>query len=850
MEKLQQLYNGLKESGDVTVGFDEFASYYSNPENKQALYGGLKELGDVTVPFEEFDSYYFGGEKKKTQPQAGGGVLLPASSQQSGMVSGVTPTTEVSVAVESPAPEADAFKMGEVYQQFRNLAGQSREAAEKNKQLAARGNLEAVKKEREANQWRYHGMDDKQREEAYAAEDARAIARAQELATQPLTTTLLEHYQAKFPGTGTDAREIDHISKRLKGTPEGAALEAKLQTIYKRTDPNDSEQLENAVLDAKEAVFNMVAPSAKDSGIWDDYAKTNANFADYNPQGYHRRLERKIEAQYGNAGMPKDVAYKKLIDGTLDNGVMDDARTMEARLVAERDAKKADLARIEREGVPQLTLDKAKADLENADQAVKAMESQRLADVDQTISDLKEQLAMTSPPRPRVDIQADLDQAMKTRAGFINPNALVQAAYAKFQDDADAALPQGTQMEKLRKLYAEKEYDRQQTLRRIAEAEGRGGAVPFAMNEMLNTFGGLVGQTHNDDHRRLVQLEAELKDLAPIVFLNESPAVRDDMGGGFVKSLGKHAWNGLLSTMGGQGSPMSGTTRQQNALALERNLQIAGISPEALNDPSMLGIKDRTAEPGLTSGEFIGNTLGASGGLMFHILLAQEALGPIGIGSKIQGLVKAGKAALGTGKYGGAALALLGDAVESGLAYHTAGTFNLDNRDELSFMGGFFGGAAGSLGKNGFKGAKKAVAGVFGDKAADAAKVIINWGANRAGAGIGESFEETGQQLVQMWNQSNTGQEFWEKMGKQFGDFSELTKFYVSTLMMGAFMGGAHSDGLGKHLQEYADQQLAAMPPEDRQEAEQIADEIVSESEALIEGAQSEKDVTPASPET
>ena len=104
MEKLQQLYNGLKESGDVTVGFDEFASYYSNPENKQALYGGLKELGDVTVPFEEFDSYYFGGEKKKTQPQAGGGVLLPASSQQSGMVSGVTPTAKVSVAVESPAP--------------------------------------------------------------------------------------------------------------------------------------------------------------------------------------------------------------------------------------------------------------------------------------------------------------------------------------------------------------------------------------------------------------------------------------------------------------------------------------------------------------------------------------------------------------------------------------------------------------------------------------------------------------------------------------------------------------------------------------------------------------------------
>ncbi len=42
--------------------------------------------------------------------------------------------------------------------------------------------------------------------------------------------------------------------------------------------------------------------------------------------------------------------------------------------------------------------------------------------------------------------------------------------------------------------------------------------------------------------------------------------------------------------------------------------------------------------------------------------------------------------------HSGAVLALMGDAVESGINYKTAGTFSVDNADELSFMGGFFGG--------------------------------------------------------------------------------------------------------------------------------------------------------------
>ena len=64
---------------------------------------------------------------------------------------------------------------------------------------------------------------------------------------------------------------------------------------------------------------------------------------------------------------------------------------------------------------------------------------------------------------------------------------------------------------------------------------------------------------------------------------------------------------------------MSNTQRQQDALALARNLQIAGVSPEALNEPTMLGVKDRMEEPGFFSGEYLG---GLSGQLFRQPLLA------------------------------------------------------------------------------------------------------------------------------------------------------------------------------------------------------------------------------------
>lgn len=657
-------------------------------------------------------------------------------------------------------------------------------------------------------------------------------ATIERIESQPLSKRMADYYlNSVSPGAlkrveegrwGGDDLDVKALWDKVNSnSPEAAQIEAELQKIYKTVDPNDKRSVENAAIDAKQVMLSRMNPKTARKS-WDDLASTIANFEDYDPQGYHQRLNRQIVDRYKETGMDEREAYRNLMGATLDEGIMDEERTKEALLGYEVMNWKDAVVKAVRKGDGAM-VDFAGKKLEEAERAEAGLKNQRLAELDTDISELKGQLAMDSPPEYRSEIREKIKAAEAARAGFINPDARIKAAYAKYGDAAKQSMPDGTPMEQLRRLYAEIAWDRKQVAKRIWAAEGGDGPVEYALKNMANSFG---GGGHNDDHRRLVQLEAQLKDLAPIVFLNESPALSDDKAG-----FGTSAWNGLLNTIGGKGSPMSGTSRQEDALALARNLQIAGVTPEVLNDPSMAGIADRTKEPGLRDAEYWGNLLGTSGGLMFHIMMAQQGTGALGMGGAISKLI-------GAEKYGGAILPLLGDAVESGLNYKLAGMASVDNQDELSFMGGFFGGAAGSLGKNGFDGAKKAVAGVFGDKAGEAARVITDFGAQRLGSGIGESFEETGQQLVQMWNQSNTGQEFWDKFGKQFGDVPDLVKFYVSTMAMGMFMGGAHSDGLGKYMREYASDQLEGMPPAERRIAEDLTAQIEAESHDLIEGAQ------------
>jgi hypothetical protein len=924
MEKLQKVYDIFVRDGHISdpakTPFDKWAASFSDkPERQGELYDFLAEKKYVKQkPKDVWLGEAFGGltpEKKKPEAVVSSPVSGVAAKTASNgtlepiTVDGISPpfvsTPEIQAqkgAVNINAngtPLEPTIAETAIPTEMRAGSGvlstseQAKKEQEIQRQLpmeladvvkAQQGDAEAAQRnrqrERDKNPGRYYGLSEQEKLGLWKREDdqANALIADKKSNPQPLTTKMLDMYAAKTKavkvptiggvlnltdGTNRDERALQGLSSQLIGTPLGAELETRLQKIYKNTNLKDNDSVENAALDAKKAFFDLVGD--KDTEIWDDYAKSESNYNEYNASGFHSRLNNQIKSTYANAGITEKDAYQQLRMASLDRGVMDESRTQEAKLVEQLD-QQGEFLDLALESGDQSRIEKTKGNYNRTRNEIDQMRSSRLAGVDDEIAKLQRMLVSPSfTDEQKAQFKTGLDKLNGIKQGFINPKAIAEAKYALYEGQAKAAMPKGTPMQQLRKLYSELEYQRGVLMSRITKAEGEGGSARFAANEMINSIG---GGGHNDDHKRLIEIDAQLKDLAPIVYLNESPEVKahettfwEDVkniggkvasftggiplaiglatgaiqGGEETKSgFGSTAWSGLLNTMGGKGSPLSSTSKQEDAMALMQNLQVGGVSAEMLSDPTMGFLKERAKEPGLFDRSYVGNLFGTSGGLMFHLLLAAEGTKGLGLASALSSLTKAAN----LGKKGTTVLALLGDAIESGINYKTAGTFSVDNAEELTFAGGFLGGIAGGLGKMGVNKASKVIAKVFGDKATEAVKTIASWGARRAGAGVGESFEETGQQIVQLWNQSDTGEAFWEKIGKQFGNVSEVVKFYVSTFMMGAIMGPANSDGLGAHLSEYAEQQLASMTPKDRREAGAITEQVQAEQQALVESAQ------------
>jgi len=70
MDKLEQLYKGLFDSGDYTKSFDEFKAQFSNPEAIAKLHEGLIKSGDYTKSLEDFNNQFFSNIKKKDASQS------------------------------------------------------------------------------------------------------------------------------------------------------------------------------------------------------------------------------------------------------------------------------------------------------------------------------------------------------------------------------------------------------------------------------------------------------------------------------------------------------------------------------------------------------------------------------------------------------------------------------------------------------------------------------------------------------------------------------------------------------------------------------------------------------------
>lgn len=634
-----------------------------------------------------------------------------------------------------------------------------------------------------------------------------------------------------YEGAGDDRTAIE-LRNALQDDPEGVGkLRSQLERI--RSTPTEAIPTEKSNewkrLSAKQAIMDyVVAERGGWDQSWEDLARDEADFAQRNPVEHQKILRREKNDYYGDIGYTPERADERLIKNSIKHVFEEGSpRQREAELIVEEEslARRRDAA----------TTQAKKDALYEKFMAVRKerfdLQAEREAGLDQQIEQLENELAegyqgmgsKFGEAVTRTKMQ-QLAELKAQKRGFFDPTAQAKQVYTQMKDEIDqAGEAQDPPREKFRKYYAELVWEKQKLFDRIQRASGS------ETGDLLRELSGLTIRGWNDDEIRYKQVSDKLKALAPIVFFNESiKTKRVPMG-----IEGKEAIQGetpgeafdraFLDWMGGGGgigaAGVATSSPQQQAQAIYEAMAVAGIPQTALNPSEVSGLDKKSQEYGLSDPQFWTELSGTSLALLTQMGAGGAATKPAKIGKGIQ--------AVGTnllkGK-GKRVVNLFADAIESGASYEAAGTIFDNSSDELNFASGMFGGAAGSMGRGLVKGGSKTINNLFGNKAPEAMNKIMERGASLLGRGAGETAEEFTQELVQTWQSSDTGEQFWKSMGQKFGDFDDVEKFVISTFVMGMAMGAGHEGSAGSELLGEAQRQFETLDPQQQERTQQVFD--------------------------
>jgi hypothetical protein len=263
-----------------------------------------------------------------------------------------------------------------------------------------------------------------------------------------------------------------------------------------------------------------------------------------------------------------------------------------------------------------------------------------------------------------------------------------------------------------------------------------------------------------------------------------------------------------------------------------------GYTKEDLADPINLKDLEQRQNVSWVSAEGLGEILGPTAAIISELVvsnelgagilkigktaanvftIAEEGLGAVRLGDKIQQSYKVYEAAMQSNKVG----KYLWKAAEEGVKMESAGNIFGNAEDELNFTSGFVGGLAsealtGLLSNIPASKLLPIVNGIFGSRADDAIAVFKKMGA-LSSRGSGEVAEEFSQELVSIYNSELKDRGFWEEVENRFGTFDKVMQFTVSSFVMGAGMGFSNTSE--------AQDLLKSMTPENRAKVEAVITE-------------------------
>jgi hypothetical protein len=407
------------------------------------------------------------------------------------------------------------------------------------------------------------------------------------------------------------------------------------------------------------------------------------------------------------------------------------------------------------------------------------------------------------------DAKREKAEEIKKLYASIAP-VIAPAAYAKEKADTPEVrtMPGDTPMEKLKNYYSSITNEYEETLK-LYQKESY-------------ILSGIKAYTDPSQTRKLARLEQEIKELTPIVTINQKELKEDN----WLSQLAKGAIGTLID------SDII-TTEQEQATKLYDSFKKADIS----SNISKENIAALNESMRMTTGEEVSSTLGVTLGMMPSFMGGGMAVKGVG---KLSKLTKGGTRAAGAfdnlSKSSKAAKFLLG-ATETGLSYEAAGLLSSSQsvEDEASFISGFMGETfVGALGKLVPKKLyNQTMLKLFGGSANKAQDIFMKGLAqvgSKAGYGFGEVAEEYGNEIGNIISESNGDlNEFMKLHSERFGKFDDNVKFGLMTFGMGMAFGAFTKSG--KQFMEKHQEWLSEQSPEVQSEFATIA----AETQAAIE---------------
>jgi predicted GNAT family acetyltransferase len=274
-----------------------------------------------------------------------------------------------------------------------------------------------------------------------------------------------------------------------------------------------------------------------------------------------------------------------------------------------------------------------------------------------------------------------------------------------------------------------------------------------------------------EDGKRYVELYGKVRDLAPVVLINQSPDEKQD---DFLTTF-TNSFFGAISPA----AAVNTKTEQQTGSDIKTFADLARVEP---SDIAAENLNKKLEDYGF-GGAFWGQTLGGSLGTGASIFVGGKGM------NLLTGALKAGRFTAPLADF--LTTTKGGKAILSGGAYELGGKILPASSGEANFGTGLIGEIATYL-PSPVKGLAPALTKLFGDSAEKAAKYI----GNAFKRGIAETGQETAQSLYQIYADTPTGQSVFDNIKQQFGEPSDILKFAISTFIMGAAMGGGADLGL------------------------------------------------------